>query len=177
RVVDSDQDDIRVGRLEEQPVFRVQREADGAARVLVVTCDLLRIEPVHRAADEDPQQHRDDRAVCVPVADEAAQGWRDHSARLSRLCHHRAEMTVRCGIAGWIDRSLIDSRLFYPMAVKTSEDRLAFYATQVSMAEADTTYYGIPKPEVTERWRRGRRQASFSTSSRSRSSPTTPRGP
>ncbi len=61
-------------------------------------------------------------------------------------------MTVRCGIAGWIDRSLIDSRLFYPMAVKTSEDRLAFYATQFSMAEADTSYYGIPKPEVTECW-------------------------
>ena len=61
-------------------------------------------------------------------------------------------MAVRSGIAGWIDRSLIDSRLFYPMAVKTSEDRLAFYATQFSMAEADTSYYGIPKPEVTERW-------------------------
>src|SRR3989442_11988586 len=110
------------------------READRAGRVLgVVTGDLLRVEPVHRAAYENPQQDRDDSAVRVPVADEAGQGWRDHSAHLNGLCHDRAEMAVRCGIAGWIDRSLIDSRLFYPMAVKTSEDRLAFYATQFSM--------------------------------------------
>src|SRR5256885_15377755 len=61
-------------------------------------------------------------------------------------------MAVRCGIAGWIDKSLIDSKLFYPMSVKSSEERLAFYATQFSLAEADTTYYGIPKVEVTERW-------------------------
>jgi len=61
-------------------------------------------------------------------------------------------MTVRCGIAGWIDKSLIDSKLFYPMGVKTSEERLAFYASQFSLAEADTSYYGIPKPEMTERW-------------------------
>ena len=38
------------------------------------------------------------------------------------------------------------------MTVKSSEERLAFYATQFSLAEADTTYYGIPKPEMTERW-------------------------
>ena len=61
-------------------------------------------------------------------------------------------MTVRCGIAGWIDKSLIDSKLFYPMSVRSSEERLAFYATQFSLAEADTTYYGIPKVEMTERW-------------------------
>lgn len=61
-------------------------------------------------------------------------------------------MTVRCGIAGWIDRSLIDSKLFYPMAVTSPEERLNFYATQFSLVEADTTYYGIPKPESSERW-------------------------
>ena len=61
-------------------------------------------------------------------------------------------MAVRCGIAGWIDKSLIDSRLFYPMSVTTSEERLAFYATQFSVVEADTSYYGIPKVETVERW-------------------------
>ena len=61
-------------------------------------------------------------------------------------------MAVRCGIAGWIDKSLIDSKLFYPMSVTTSEERLAFYAGQFSLVEADTAYYGIPKPEVVERW-------------------------
>ncbi len=64
-------------------------------------------------------------------------------------------MAVRCGIAGWIDRSLIDSKLFYPMAVTSSEERLGFYASQFPVVEADTSYYGIPKPEVSERWAAG----------------------
>jgi uncharacterized protein YecE (DUF72 family) len=61
-------------------------------------------------------------------------------------------MAVRCGIAGWIDKSLIDSRLFYPMGVTTPDERLAFYATQFSLVESDTSYYGIPKVETVERW-------------------------
>jgi len=61
-------------------------------------------------------------------------------------------MPVRCGIAGWIDKSLIDSRLFYPMSVTTAEERLGFYASQFPLVEADTTYYGMAKPENSERW-------------------------
>lgn len=61
-------------------------------------------------------------------------------------------MTVLCGIAGWADKSLIDSKLFYPLAVKTSAERLAFYATQFPLVEVDSTYYGIPKPETVEAW-------------------------
>ena len=52
-----------------------------------------------------------------------------------------------CGIAGWVDKSLIDSRLFYPMSVKTSGDRLRFFATQFSLVEVESTYYGIPKKD------------------------------
>ena len=61
-------------------------------------------------------------------------------------------MTVRCGIAGWADKSLIDSKLFYPLSVKTSIERLSFYATQFPLVEVDSTYYGIPKPESVEAW-------------------------
>jgi uncharacterized protein YecE (DUF72 family) len=61
-------------------------------------------------------------------------------------------VTVRCGIAGWIDRSLIDSKLFYPMNVTSSEERLNFYATQFSLVEVDSTYYGMPKPENSDLW-------------------------
>jgi len=61
-------------------------------------------------------------------------------------------MSVLCGIAGWVDKSLIDSRLFYPLAVKTSGDRLRFYATQFPLVEVDSTYYGIPKPDSAESW-------------------------
>ena len=57
-----------------------------------------------------------------------------------------------CGIAGWVDKSLIDSKLFYPLAVKTSGDRLRFYASQFPLVEVDSTYYGIPKPETAEAW-------------------------
>jgi len=59
-------------------------------------------------------------------------------------------VTVRCGIAGWVDKSLIDSKLFYPLQVKTSEERLQFYATQFSLVEVDSAYYGMPKPENSE---------------------------
>src|SRR3979490_624576 len=61
-------------------------------------------------------------------------------------------MTVRVGIAGWIDKSLIDSKLFYPLNVKTSEERLNFYASQFSLVEVDSTYSGMPKPENSELW-------------------------
>jgi uncharacterized protein YecE (DUF72 family) len=61
-------------------------------------------------------------------------------------------MGVKCGIAGWADKSLIDSKLFYPLAVKSSVERLRFYASQFPLVEVDSTYYGIPKPETVEAW-------------------------
>src|SRR5438105_2491826 len=61
-------------------------------------------------------------------------------------------VTVFCGIAGWADKSLIDSKLFYPLSVKSSIDRLRFYASQFPLVEVDSTYYGIPKPETVESW-------------------------
>ena len=61
-------------------------------------------------------------------------------------------VTVRAGIAGWIDKSLIDSKLFYPLGATTSEERLHFYASQFSLVEVDSTYYGMPKPENSELW-------------------------
>src|ERR1700746_1805810 len=62
------------------------------------------------------------------------------------------EVAVLCGIAGWADKSLIDSKLFYPRAVKTSAERLAFYASQFPLVEVDSTYHGIPKRETVEAW-------------------------
>ena len=61
-------------------------------------------------------------------------------------------MTVRTGIAGWIDKSLIDSGLFYPMHAKSSEERLNFYASEFSLVEVDSTYYGMPKKENSDLW-------------------------
>src|SRR4029077_9497778 len=78
-------------------------------------------------------------------------GATDHSARAGGLCHDR-DMTVRTGIAGWIDKSLIDSKLFYPMNATSSEERLHFYASQFRLVEVDSTYYGMPKPENSDLW-------------------------
>ena len=59
---------------------------------------------------------------------------------------------VLTGIAGWIDKSLIDSGLFYPPEAKSAEDRLNFYASQFNLVEVDSSYYGMPKRENSENW-------------------------
>ncbi|HLQ61216.1 MAG TPA: DUF72 domain-containing protein [Candidatus Acidoferrales bacterium] len=59
---------------------------------------------------------------------------------------------VRCGIAGWIDKSLIDSRLFYPLHVTSGEQRLHFYASRFGLVEVDSTYYGMPSRKNSELW-------------------------
>lgn len=61
-------------------------------------------------------------------------------------------MAVRCGIAGWIDKQLIDSKGFYPEGCTSAEDRLRFYASQFPLVEVDSTYYGMPKKENSELW-------------------------
>src|SRR5256712_12749147 len=61
-------------------------------------------------------------------------------------------MTVRCGVAGGVDRSLIDSRFFSPLSVRTWGARLRFYASHFSLVEVDSTYYGIPKPDNAVAW-------------------------
>ena len=59
---------------------------------------------------------------------------------------------VITGIAGWIDKSLIDSGLFYPPEAKSAEERLNFYASQFNLVEVDSSYYGMPKRENSENW-------------------------
>ncbi len=59
---------------------------------------------------------------------------------------------IRCGIAGWIDKQLISSRLFYPEGVSSSEERLRYYSSRFSMVEVDSTYYGMPVRRNSEMW-------------------------
>ncbi|MBO0744155.1 MAG: DUF72 domain-containing protein [Candidatus Dormibacteraeota bacterium] len=59
---------------------------------------------------------------------------------------------VRCGIAGWIDKQLIGSGLFYPPGVSSSEARLQFYAGQFPVVEVDSTYYGMLPRHNAELW-------------------------
>ncbi len=59
---------------------------------------------------------------------------------------------IRCGIAGWIDKQLIGSGLFYPPGATSSEARLQFYAGQFPLVEVDSTYYGMLPRHNAELW-------------------------
>jgi len=56
------------------------------------------------------------------------------------------------GTAGWTDKTLIASGLFYPRGVSSSEARLVHYASQFPMVEVDATYYSLLPPQTAERW-------------------------
>lgn len=59
---------------------------------------------------------------------------------------------VRFGTAGWTDKTLIDSGLFYPRRSATPEERLRFYAAHFPLVEVDAPYYSLLPPEMAERW-------------------------
>jgi len=61
-------------------------------------------------------------------------------------------MKVLVGTASWSDKSLVNSRKFYPKDVKTPEGRLRYYATRFPVVEVDTSYYAIPLPETVQAW-------------------------
>jgi uncharacterized protein YecE (DUF72 family) len=47
------------------------------------------------------------------------------------------------GTSSWTDKTLLDSG-WYPKEAKSSEERLAFYASQFPLVEVDSTYYAPP---------------------------------
>jgi uncharacterized protein YecE (DUF72 family) len=59
---------------------------------------------------------------------------------------------ILVGTASWADKSLLDSRLFYPKEAKSAEARLRYYATHFSLVEVDSSYYAMPAPRVAELW-------------------------
>lgn len=61
-------------------------------------------------------------------------------------------LPVRVGTASWMDKSLVDSKLYYPPVCKTTEERLRFYAAEFPLVEVDTSYYAIPEPRVSVQW-------------------------
>jgi uncharacterized protein YecE (DUF72 family) len=48
---------------------------------------------------------------------------------------------ILVGTASWADKSLVDSKLFYPKEAKTAESRLRYYASHFSLVEVDSSYY------------------------------------
>ena len=57
---------------------------------------------------------------------------------------------ILVGTASWADKSLLDSRLFYPKQANTAEARLGYYATHFSLVEVDSSHYAMPAPRVAE---------------------------
>src|SRR3954452_1026234 len=60
--------------------------------------------------------------------------------------------TVRVGTCSWTDRTLVNESDWYPRRSMTAAERLAYYASQFPVVEADSTYYYPPTPEMSESW-------------------------
>lgn len=56
------------------------------------------------------------------------------------------------GTASWADPSLVKSDTFYPLYLKTAEDRLRFYASQFRTVEVDSSYYALPSEKNSRLW-------------------------
>ena len=59
---------------------------------------------------------------------------------------------IRVGSASWTDKTLLACGRFYPPEAKTAEARLRYYASQFSMVEVDSSYYGLPTPANAQLW-------------------------
>jgi uncharacterized protein YecE (DUF72 family) len=59
---------------------------------------------------------------------------------------------VLVGTCSWTDKTLVEETSWYPRRSMSAADRLAFYARNFPVAEADSTYYFPPTRELTRRW-------------------------
>ncbi len=60
--------------------------------------------------------------------------------------------TVLVGTCSWTDKTLVKDTDWYPRKSMSAADRLAFYAARYPIAEADSTYYFPPTPELAKGW-------------------------
>ena len=56
------------------------------------------------------------------------------------------------GTCSWTDKTLTNDTDWYPKKTMPAAERLAFYAARFPIAEADSTYYFPPKPELAKGW-------------------------
>ena len=61
-------------------------------------------------------------------------------------------MNIRCGTAGWTDKTLIACKRFYPRGCSSAEARLRFYASQFPLVEVDSAYYAMPSASNSQLW-------------------------
>src|SRR5260370_36109083 len=58
---------------------------------------------------------------------------------------------IRVGTASWTDKTLLASG-WYPPEASSAEQRLAYYASQFSLGEVDSTYYTPPNERNRALW-------------------------
>jgi uncharacterized protein YecE (DUF72 family) len=63
-----------------------------------------------------------------------------------------AHGTVLVGTCSWTDKTLTQGTDWYPKRSMSAADRLAFYASQFAIVEADSTYYFPPSKDLTGGW-------------------------
>lgn len=59
---------------------------------------------------------------------------------------------VLVGTCSWTDKTLVQDTSWYPKRSMSAAERLGYYASKFSIAEADSTYYFPPTPELTRSW-------------------------
>jgi len=59
---------------------------------------------------------------------------------------------IHFGLCSWAEKSLIQSREFYPKGVNTAEGRLRHYAGIFDAVEVDSSYYAIPAEKTVAQW-------------------------
>lgn len=61
-------------------------------------------------------------------------------------------MTLLAGSASWTDPTLLTPGLFYPLEVRSAEERLRFYSSVFPMVEVDSSFYGLPTAGNSDLW-------------------------
>jgi uncharacterized protein YecE (DUF72 family) len=59
---------------------------------------------------------------------------------------------ILVGTTSWTEKTLVESRRFYPSEVHTAADRLRFYASQFPVVEVGSSYCGLPSSRNAGLW-------------------------
>jgi uncharacterized protein YecE (DUF72 family) len=59
---------------------------------------------------------------------------------------------IKVGTCSWTDPTLVKETDWYPKRSMSATERLKFYASRFPIAEADSTYYFPPSPELARGW-------------------------
>jgi uncharacterized protein YecE (DUF72 family) len=59
---------------------------------------------------------------------------------------------ILVGTCSWTDKTLVKDTDWYPRKSMSAADRLAFYAERYPIAEADSTFYFPPTPQLAKGW-------------------------